>query len=71
MGTTWLSLTDVPLTLPSFTPYSFGYTATSSSSLLSFDFRDDPGFVYLTDVSVNANAAVPEPTSFVAAGLGT
>ena len=68
-GTTLVSLSNVGNTLPSGTPYSFSYTASSTSSLLSFDVRDDPGYLYLTNVSVIA-AAVPEPSAIVLAGLG-
>jgi hypothetical protein len=66
-GTTLASLTDVPNTLSSPVSYSFGFTASSSSSLLQFDFVDVPGYLYLTNVSVNA---VPEPSTAVSAILG-
>ena len=67
-GTTLLSLSDVPNTLPSGTSYSFDFTASSSSSALQFDVRDDSGYLYLTNVSVNA--VVPEPPTAASAGLG-
>jgi hypothetical protein len=66
-GTTLVSLTDVPDTLSSPVLYSFDFTASSSSSLLQFDFVDDPGYLYVTNVSVNA---VPEPSTAVSAALG-
>jgi hypothetical protein len=65
-GTTLVSLTDVPNTLASPVSYSYDFTASSSSSLLQFDFVDLPGYLYVTNVSANA---VPEPSTVVSAGL--
>ena len=55
--------------LPPFSYFSesFTMTATSSSTLLQFGFRDDNGFLNLDDVSVSA---VPEPGSLVLLCLG-
>jgi PEP-CTERM motif len=48
--------------------YTFNFTATSSSTLLEFDEYDDPAYVNLDDVSVNA-VTVPEPSSLVLCGV--
>jgi len=44
----------------------FGAQATSATTSLSFNFRDDPGFLFLDSVSV----AVPEPGSLALLGIG-
>jgi len=64
-GTTLLSLINPPAS--AFQTYSFLTTATSANTLLSFSFRDDPGFLLFDAVSVT----VPEPASIalVAAAL--
>jgi hypothetical protein len=41
--------------------------ATSSSTLLQFNYRNDPSYYHFTDVSVSA---VPEPESYALLGLG-
>jgi len=46
---------------------SFVAQATAPTTTLSFNFRDDPGFLKLDSVSV---AAVPEPGSMVLLGIG-
>ncbi len=57
------------LNLPVFaySAMSLTLTATSSSTLLQFGFRDDNGFFNLDDVSVSA---VPEPVSLTLSFLG-
>jgi hypothetical protein len=57
--------TDLPMF--SYVSQSLTVTATGSSTLLQFGFRDDNGFLNLDDVSVNA---VPEPGSLVLLCLG-
>jgi hypothetical protein len=55
------------------TNYIFDITATSTSSLLQFNFRQDPDYQGLDDVSVTdlvQGAAVPEPGSIVLLGSG-
>ena len=52
-----------------FQSYSFTTTASAASSLLSFQFRDDLGFMELDNVSV-ALAPVPEPATWLSLGLG-
>jgi hypothetical protein len=47
---------------------SFVRTATAGSTNLVFTFRDDPGFLFLDAVSVQA--AVPEPMTLSLVGLG-
>jgi PEP-CTERM motif len=56
-----------PAATPGFLLETFVTTATSSSSTLAFNFRDDPGFLYLDGVSV---AAVPEPATYSLFALG-
>jgi Protein of unknown function (DUF642) len=60
------SMTDLPAT-SSYAQYSFSEVATSSSTTLKIGFRDDPAYLFLDDVVVNA---VPEPGYFAAAGFG-
>ena len=70
LGTTPLvTLTDVPAT-PAATTYTFDYTATASPSVLAFNFRDDPGYLYLTGISVVPFNAVPEPPAVIGLGMG-
>jgi PEP-CTERM motif len=57
--------TDLPMF--SYVSQSLTVTATGSSTLLQFGFRDDNGFLNLDDVSV---IAVPEPGSLVLLCLG-
>lgn len=64
-GTQLISLTDIPAG-----PYdfmSFVAQATSGTTTLSFDFRDDPGFLNFDAVSVDA---VPEPVTLTIFGVG-
>lgn len=65
-GTPVFSMTDLPAT-SSYTQYSFTEVATSSSTNFTIGFRDDPAYLFLDDVDVNA---VPEPGYFAAAGFG-
>lgn len=57
-----------------YTHFSYTLTASSSSTLISFSFRQDPSFMYLDDLNVNATAIdpnpIPEPASFGLFGLG-
>lgn len=49
-----------------YTNFTFDVTATSTSSVLEFAARDDPGYYYLDDVSVTSIASsTPEPGSIV------
>jgi hypothetical protein len=64
-GTPFFSQTNIPAS--GFTEHTFNFTATGTSTNISFAFRNDPGFLGLDDVSV-----VPEPASlllFGASGL--
>jgi hypothetical protein len=45
------------------------FTATGSSTVLQFGERDDPDWIALDDVSVNA-VATPEPARVIALGIG-
>ena len=45
---------------------SFQVRATGTSATLAFDFRDDPGFIFLDGVTL----AVPEPASLALLGAG-
>lgn len=64
-ATTLLSLTNPPSSAYRF--FSFGVTATSASTTLQFNFRDDPGFLYLDRVEV---LTTPEPATLSLLGLG-
>jgi len=57
-GTTLFSLNNPPAS--GFHTLTATVTATGSSTLLGFNFRDDPGFLLLDAVSVTS---VPEPAS--------
>jgi hypothetical protein len=48
------------------TLYHFGLVSTGTSAALAFNFRDDPGFMFLDAVQVN----VPEPATMALLGLG-
>lgn len=65
-------LTDiVNLAAQAFTQYDLNFTATSSSTDLAFGLQNNPGFLQLDDVSVEA---VPEPLTILgtlaAGGMG-
>ena len=66
-GTTLISLTNPPA--GPYQEFSFDVIATLSSTALAFNFRDDPGFLFLDDVSVNA-VPLPAALSLFATGLG-
>lgn len=61
-GTTVFSQTDIPNS-NGYALYSFSEVAESSSSTLTFGFRDDPDFLALDDTSAIASA--PEPSSYL------
>jgi hypothetical protein len=60
----------------SFSHYTFTEVATSTSTVIAFGFRQDPGFSAFDNVSVTDNgpvngpAATPEPASLVLWSLG-
>jgi hypothetical protein len=66
-GTTLISLTNPPGS--AFTEYTFVVTATGASTDLAFNFRDDPGFLFLDEVSVN-ETPLPAALPLFAGGLG-
>lgn len=65
-GAPLISLTDPPAS--GFQTLSFeALSSGSATTTLAFDFRDDPGFLYLDAVSVRA---VPEPATLILVGIG-
>jgi hypothetical protein len=69
-GTTYFDQTNIS-TQP-YTLYTYTFTATGSSSTLTFYERDDPNYLALDNVSVNlapVTAVVPEPSTLHPAGL--
>jgi hypothetical protein len=68
-GATLVSQTNLPAS--TYQLLTFVQTATSTSTNLLFTFRNDPAFLRLDAVSVEATTAVPEPMtlSLVAVGL--
>ncbi len=70
-GQTVFSQTNIPQ--QPFTLHTFTVTATGTSSTISFAFRNDPGFLGLTDISVTdlgpSVAPVPEPSTLVSASI--
>lgn len=60
-GNGLLDMSDV--SVGGYTEYSFTGTATSANSLLSLTLGNGTGEFLLDDVSVRANATVPEPSS--------
>jgi len=68
-STQLLSLSD-PNTGSNWTQYTFTATGTGNDTL-SFNFRDDPAYIGLDNVSVTENApTAPEPSSFLLLGTG-
>lgn len=54
-----------------YTQYSFLVQAASSSTALTFGSRNDPGYLYLDDISVTpTNAPVPLPGTLMLMGSG-
>ena len=66
-GNTVTALTNAPVF--DYTEYSFNEVATSTLTTLGFNFRNDPAFWDLDNVSVTV-AAVPEPASWALAAAG-
>jgi hypothetical protein len=66
-GTTLVSLNNPPAS--PFREFSFDVTATGTSTILAFNFRDDSGFMNLDDVSVT-QTPLPAALPLFAGGLG-
>ena len=64
-GVSLFSLTNPPAA--GLAHHTFDVTASSANELLSFAFRDDPGFELLDNVSVTS---VPEPATWAMMLLG-
>lgn len=67
-GTTLFDQVNIPA--QDYVEYTFQVTATGASTNLTFYEQNDNGFLSLDDVSVNAAAVVPEPTSMIPLGIG-
>ncbi len=67
-GDSLLSLSDTSAF--GYTLYTYDITASSSSTLLSFAFRQDPSYFHLDDVSVEDVSSVPEPATWAMMILG-
>ena len=65
-GNTLVSLTNPAASGP-FRLFSFAVAATSANTALQFNFRDDPGFLFLDRVEV---LTTPEPATLSLLGLG-
>lgn len=63
-GVPLIGLTNPPAN--GYQSFSFLETATSANTTLAFSFRDDPGHLYLDNVSVS----VPEPATVALLGIG-
>ncbi len=50
--------------------FSFTDTATASQTLLSFAFRNDPGYWFLDNVNVTQGGTTPEPSTLLLFGSG-
>ena len=68
-GTPLLSITDDPGTDYARVNYMFTVTGTGTDTI-SFDFRNDPSYDFLDNVSVAGVSPIPEPSSFLLLGSG-
>jgi hypothetical protein len=64
-GSNLISLFNAPGQV--YTQYTYSSTASSASTILSFNLRHDPAFWHLDDISVTAT---PEPATMLLLGLG-
>ena len=67
-GTALLSLTN-PKTGANWSEYSYNVVGTGSDTV-SFNFRDDPAYIVLDNVSVSSGPTTPEPSSLLLLGSG-
>jgi hypothetical protein len=68
-GVTFINQTDIAA--HPFQTFSFNVQATGTSTVLAFNFRDDPGFLEIDAISVDvAGARVPGPATLVLVGIG-
>jgi hypothetical protein len=61
-------LTQTNLSRQPWTLYTFTVVPTSTTANIEFDFRNDPGYLGLDDISLQRQAAAAAPTP--TAGLG-
>ena len=66
-GNTLFSTTNDPV--HGYQNYNFAVVASTNSTVIDFGERNDPSYLHLDDVSVNASA-VPEPETLALLGLG-
>ncbi|HZL68343.1 MAG TPA: PEP-CTERM sorting domain-containing protein, partial [Candidatus Limnocylindrales bacterium] len=69
-GNAGFTLLDFPVAF-GWTQFTLTNTATSTSTLLEFTFRNDPGYWFLDNVGVNTGGGTtPEPGTLVLFGSG-
>ena len=68
-GSAGFTLNNFPVAF-GWTEFTLTNTATSTSTLLEFTFRNDPGYWFLDNVGVSTPGTTPEPGTLVLFGSG-
>jgi hypothetical protein len=68
-GTTLFSQKNLPTTNGTYNEFTTNIAASTSTTVLMFSFRNDPGYQALDDVSV-ASTTTPEPGFYALLGVG-
>ena len=66
-GNAGFTLTDFPVAF-GWTQFTLTNTATSTTTLLEFTFRNDPGYWFLDNVGVSTSGTTPEPGTLILFG---